>query len=92
MEDEPIKLHSRSPGINLYRPPTNAVVYILPGLTLGIRTTVRAGAKRTFEAHELMLQGYYALRFGRGNPTAVSNLIHQGFTLQHCLRPPGANK
>ena len=45
-------------------------------------------AKRTFEAHDLMLRSYYAVKFSSSPTVDFSRLLGNSFALQHCLRPP----
>jgi DNA-directed RNA polymerase beta subunit len=45
-------------------------------------------AKRTFEAHELMLRSYYAVKFSSSTSVDFSRLLGNSFAIQHCLRLP----
>ena len=45
-------------------------------------------AKRTFEAHDLMLRSYYAVKFSSSTSVDFSRLLGNSFALQHCLRLP----
>ena len=45
-------------------------------------------AKRIFEAHDLMLRSYYAVKFSSSSPVDFSRLMGNSFALQHCLRLP----
>jgi hypothetical protein len=45
-------------------------------------------AKRTFEAHDLMLRSYYAVKFSSSTSVDLSRLLGNSFALQHCLRLP----
>jgi ribonuclease HI len=45
-------------------------------------------AKRTFEAHDLMLRSYYAVKFSSSSSVDFSRVLGNSFALQHCLRPP----
>jgi len=45
-------------------------------------------AKRTFEAHDLMLRSYYAVKFSSSSSVDFSRLLGNSFALQHCLRLP----
>ena len=50
-----------------------------------IRTRV---AKRTLEAHDLMLRSYYAVKFSSPSSVDFSRIVGNSFALQHCLRLP----
>ena len=43
-------------------------------------------AKRTFEAHDLMLRNYYAVEFSSSSQIDFSRLVGSSFALQHCIR------
>jgi hypothetical protein len=43
-------------------------------------------ANRTFEAHDLMLRSYYAVKFGSSSQVDFSRLVGTLFALQHCIR------
>jgi hypothetical protein len=43
-------------------------------------------AKRTFEAHDLMLRSYYAVKFSSSSQVDFSRLVGSSFALQHCIR------
>ena len=45
-------------------------------------------AKRTFEAHDLMLRSYYAVKFSSSSSVDLSRILGNSFALQHCLRLP----
>ena len=45
-------------------------------------------AKRTLEAHDLMLRSYYAVKFSSSSSVDFSRLLGNSFALQHCLRLP----
>ncbi len=45
-------------------------------------------AKRTFEAHDLMLRNYHAVKFSSSSSVDFSRLLGNSFALQHCLRLP----
>jgi hypothetical protein len=45
-------------------------------------------AKRTFEAHDLMLRSYYAVKFSSSSSVDFSRILGNSFALQHCLRLP----
>jgi hypothetical protein len=50
---------------------------------------IRKGvAKRTFEAHDLMMRSYYAVKFSSSSHVDFSRLMGNSFDLQHCLRLP----
>jgi hypothetical protein len=62
--------------------------------TVGVRGTSRvnlaiickAVAKRTFEAHNLMLCSYYAVKFSSSSQVDFSSIVGSSFALQHCIR------
>jgi hypothetical protein len=43
-------------------------------------------AKRTFEAHDLMLFSYYAMKFSSSSQVDFSRLVGSSFALQHWIR------
>jgi hypothetical protein len=43
-------------------------------------------ANRIFEAHDLMLRSYYAVKFGSSSQVDFSRLVGTSFALQHCTR------
>ena len=43
-------------------------------------------ARRTFEAHDLMLRSYYAVKFSSSSQVDFSRLVGNSFALQHCIR------
>ena len=43
-------------------------------------------AKRTFEAHDLMLRSYYVVKFSFSSQVDFSHLVGSSFALQHCIR------
>jgi SPX domain protein involved in polyphosphate accumulation len=43
-------------------------------------------AKRTFEAHDLMLRNYYTVKFSPSSQVDFSRLVGTSFALQHCIR------
>jgi hypothetical protein len=43
-------------------------------------------AKRTFEAHDLMLCSYYAMKFSSSSQVDFSRLVGSSFALQHWIR------
>jgi len=43
-------------------------------------------ANRIFEAHDLMLRSYYAVKFGSSSQLDFSRLVGTSFALQHCIR------
>jgi len=45
-------------------------------------------AKRTFEAHDLMLRSYYAVKFSSSSSVDFSRVLGNLFALQHFLRLP----
>jgi hypothetical protein len=59
---------------------------------LGITTQItlekilKVVAKRTFEAHDLMLRSYYAVQFSYSSQVDFSRLVGSSFALKHCIR------
>jgi hypothetical protein len=43
-------------------------------------------AKRIFEAHDLMLRSYYAMKFSSSSQVDFSRLVGSSLALQHCIR------
>ena len=43
-------------------------------------------AKRTFEAHDLMLRSCYAVKFSSSSQVDFSRLVGSSFALQHSIR------
>ncbi len=43
-------------------------------------------AKRTFEAHDLMIRSYYAVKFSSSSQVDFSRLVGSSFALLHCIR------
>jgi hypothetical protein len=43
-------------------------------------------ANRTFEAHDLMLRSYYAVKFSSSSQVDFSRLVGTSFAIQHCIR------
>ncbi len=43
-------------------------------------------AKRTFEAHDLMLRSYYSVKFSSSSQVDFSRLVGSSFAFQHCIR------
>jgi hypothetical protein len=43
-------------------------------------------AKRNFEAHELMLRSYYAVKVSASPQVDFSRIVGSSFALQHCIR------
>ena len=43
-------------------------------------------AKRNFEAHELMLRSYYAVKVSSSPQVDFSRIVGSSFALQHCIR------
>jgi hypothetical protein len=60
--------------------------------TLGITSRInlekirKVVAKRTFEANDLMLRGYYAVNFNSSSQVDFSRIVGSSFALQHCIR------
>ena len=59
---------------------------------LGITSRVNLGktrkevVKRTFEAHDLMLRSYYAVKFSYSSQLDFACIVGNSFALQHCVR------
>jgi hypothetical protein len=45
-------------------------------------------AKRSFEAHDLILRSYYAVKFNSSSSVDFSRILGNSFALQHCLQLP----
>jgi hypothetical protein len=60
--------------------------------TLGITSQInlekirKVVARRTFEAHDLILRSYYAVKFSSYSHVDFSRLVGNSFALQHCIR------
>ena len=54
---------------------------------LDIERTRKAVAKRTFEAHDLMLRSYFAVKFSPSGQVDFSKIRTNSVALQHRIRP-----
>jgi hypothetical protein len=65
-------------------------VSMLKALGISLRVNLekirKRVATRTFEAHDLMLRSYYAVKFSSSSSVDFSRLLGNSFALQHCLR------
>ena len=81
-------------GSNSTEDRTDPLSFVSTLKALGISSQVnlekirKRVAKRTFEAHDMMLRSYYAVKFSSPSSVDFSRLLGNSFALQHCLRLP----